>query len=1052
VSDVDEELPPVDDDDEPVAPPVVAVVVVHDPGEWFEESLAALAAQSYPALSVLVIDAASAIDPTDRVAAVLPDAHVHRLDANPGFGAAANVALTLVEGTAFFLLCHDDIAFEPGAVEQLVLEAYRSNAGIVGPKLVSWDEPERLLQVGVQIDKSGHDVPFVERGELDQEQHDAVRDVFCVPGGATLVRADLFRALGGFDPAITYIGEDVDLCWRAQVAGARVLVVPGAVARHREELGRRPGFEVADRRRYALRHRLRAVLTNYSRVHRWRVVPQVAALGAAEVVYGTVSGRRELAAGTIDAWRWNRSPEAGVKAARQRVEALRAVPDKEVRRLQSRGSARFALFVRGQLGLGDEDRVKALTRSAGDLAGSLRTGPLRVTVTVWVALLAVLLVGSRHHLFGAPPSLVDLPQLPRHPWDLLGEWLSGWRRAGLGSTSPQATGFGLLGGAGTVLLGSAELLRKLLVLVPLVAGPIGASRLVRPTGSARAPWVAAITYAAIPLPYDALAEGRWGALVGWSAVPWIVAALARAGATVPFAPESGAIGAARARRLTGGWLGALPLGLLTAVLAAVVPLAALLPLAVAVLLVVGGLVAGEVAGAGRTIGTAARAAAIAAVLHLPWTIDLVVPGSVWSALTQAQGATGTPVDELLRFQTGPMGAAPVGYVFLVAAALPLLIGRAWRLGWAVRCWVLAAGSWGLAVVDSLDAVPVSLGPVELLLAPAACGLAMATALGMVAFEVDLRDYRFGWRQLASIGAAAAIAAGTVPVLTGALDGDWGTPRDGVGSVLGFLDAEQEEAGPFRTLWLGDPTVLPLHGWQLDEGSAWALTDQGLPNVVDRWPGSPRRAVEEVPELLALAREGDTARLGRRLAPLGIRYLVIVDADRPDPDIDSPVADELRADLSGQLDLAELGVQAGATVYRNVAWFPARAVLSDDGREAAAGDGADIGRAAASGPALVEVDGTARFTGDLGADDVVWQASSSAPGWSLEVDGDGRDRSEGFGFGNVFAAGEGEGGATLAYRTPWSRLLVSGLQAAAWALAVGVAWRHRRRRRPAPGAL
>ncbi|MGI8793865.1 MAG: glycosyltransferase family A protein, partial [Acidimicrobiales bacterium] len=62
------------------APPVVAVVVTHDPGPWFEEVLSALGAQDYPDLSVLVIDADSAEDPTARVAATLPSAFVRRID------------------------------------------------------------------------------------------------------------------------------------------------------------------------------------------------------------------------------------------------------------------------------------------------------------------------------------------------------------------------------------------------------------------------------------------------------------------------------------------------------------------------------------------------------------------------------------------------------------------------------------------------------------------------------------------------------------------------------------------------------------------------------------------------------------------------------------------------------------------------------------------------------------------------------------------------------------------------------------------------------------
>ena len=199
------------------APPVVAVVVACDPGLWFEECLEALGGQDYPNLDVLVVDAASHEELTARVAAVLHRAFILRQSEREGFSAAANQALVAIEGASHLLICHDDVAPAPDAVRCLVGEAYRSNAGIVGPKLVEWDAPDHLLEVGIGVDRFGVAVERVERGELDQAQHDEGRDVFAVPGGCMLVRADLFRALGGFDPDIELFGEDVDLCWRAQV-------------------------------------------------------------------------------------------------------------------------------------------------------------------------------------------------------------------------------------------------------------------------------------------------------------------------------------------------------------------------------------------------------------------------------------------------------------------------------------------------------------------------------------------------------------------------------------------------------------------------------------------------------------------------------------------------------------------------------------------------------------------------------------------------------------------------------------------------------------------
>ncbi|MGH9103600.1 MAG: glycosyltransferase family 2 protein, partial [Acidimicrobiales bacterium] len=274
------------------APPVVAVVVAHDPGPWFEEGLAALAAQDYPNLSLLVLDAASSTDLTPRVAAVAPGAFVRRLAGNAGFAAAANHALEAVEGATHLLLCHDDVAPEPDALRQMMEEAYRCNAGLVAPKLVEWDDPARLLSVGLGLDKLGVAVPRVERGELDQSQHDTPRDVFVAPGGFTLVRSDLFSSLGGYDGTLGLLGEDVDLSWRAQVAGARVLVVPRARVRHLEALrnGRRVvPAELSGSARYRAdarsssaslgaltdRHQLRTLAKCYSGWHLVRVLPHL---------------------------------------------------------------------------------------------------------------------------------------------------------------------------------------------------------------------------------------------------------------------------------------------------------------------------------------------------------------------------------------------------------------------------------------------------------------------------------------------------------------------------------------------------------------------------------------------------------------------------------------------------------------------------------------------------------------------------------------------------------------------------------------------------------
>ena len=144
---------------------------MHQPGDWFEDTLAALAAQDYPNLRMLFLVVAgpeggvgfAEID--ERIRQHLPESFVREVGANVGFGSAANEVLRLVEGVnGFFLICHDDVAPEPDALRLMVEELYRSNAGAVGPKFVDWDDPGVLQSVGLGMDRFGEIDPVIEPG------------------------------------------------------------------------------------------------------------------------------------------------------------------------------------------------------------------------------------------------------------------------------------------------------------------------------------------------------------------------------------------------------------------------------------------------------------------------------------------------------------------------------------------------------------------------------------------------------------------------------------------------------------------------------------------------------------------------------------------------------------------------------------------------------------------------------------------------------------------------------------------------------------------------
>ena len=1034
----------------PTVPAVVAVVVARDPGPWFEEAITALAEQDYPNLSILVVDAHSADEVKLRVGRTAPGAFVRRLDDDPGFGAAANEVLEVVEGAAFYFLCHDDIAPESDVVRILVEEAYRSNAAVVGPKLVEWDNPRRLLQVGQGMDHAGFGVPLVERGELDQAQHDAVRDVFTVPGACTLVRADLFSEIGGFDEGIDDFLDDVSLCWRAQIAGARVIVAPDARVRHRDHLAKSRG--VNERRRAQARHRLRILLSCYGPAALAIALPQIILINLLEIVYALVAGRRRRAGDVVTAWIWNLRRLGELRAARRQVKGFRHVRDREVNRAMVHGSARLTQFVRGQIGRG-EDRFSGLVKGGRGVADALQSGSLRTSASVGAIVAVVFLAGSRHLITRGVPAIGEMVSFSSPPLQMLREWVSGWRPAGLGSESPTPTAFGMLGALGFTVGGATGLLRTILTIGLIPLGAVGAYRLPGPTRSRHAQLACLLVYVTIPLPYNALASGRWGALGLYAAAPTIVGLLGRASGSAPFGPVGGVADHGVPPRRRGAHV--LSLGFVTALLATLLPVGVVVVVGMALALALGGLLAISAQGSARMVLAALGGAGVAVALHLPWSLDFLLPGATLSALTGPERAVdSSDLAALLRFQVGPLGSAPLGWCFLMAASLPLLIGRAERHAWAVRGWTLALASFAAAWAAERGTFPVSLPPVEVLLAPAAVGLALAAAMGVAAFEVDLPGYRFGWRQIASGVAAAAVVVGIFPVLGASFDGRWSMPAGDHQRTLSFIDAEND-ADPFRVLWVGDPAAIPLGSWRLDDGLAYVTTDRGTAGVEDLWVGSDDGPTKLIADALDLARTGQTARLGRLLAPMGVRYLIVPEGIAPAPfsSVVIPVPATLAATLTAQLDLAPVDVPAGLTVYRNEAFAPPLAEV-EPGRTlpTEGGIAAALALDLATLPsALPNDDGYLRRSGPVEAGTSVFQSASSSDRWRLEVDGQTAERTKPFGWANAFTV-PGDGNATLRFRTPPLRYGVLLLQALAWLWAVRWLLRRRLDRRTAALAM
>ncbi len=1025
----------------PPPPRVRAVVVAHEPGEWFLDTLHGLASQDYRRLDVTVLVPGGDPSVHTVVADTLAAATIVDVDARLGYAECANQVLAGDDrAPAFYLFCHDDVALAPDAIRLLVEEAIRSNGAVLGPKLVQWDRPDVLAEVGLDVDKLAHVASRVDVDELDQEQHDAVRDVFAVSGAVQLVRADLFAALGGYDATMGITGEDVDLCWRTHVAGARVIVVPSAVARHRGSLDERRGGDELARQRD--RNRIRTVLTGYGVAHTIRVVPQAVVYSLLRSLGALLTGQFGRARSAVGAWTWNLRRFGSLRQRRADLRAMRQVPDSELRRLQVGGFAPLSTFLRGQLGTDTGGSVAVRARY---VLQALRTGPSQISIAFWLLTTAVVIFGSRHLLTRRVPAVGDLVPFDQSVGDLFGQFFGQWRPTGTGTEAAAPTAHALTALGGVAFAGSMGLLRTVLTVGMVPIGAIGMWRFLRPFAS---PWIRVVgtmMYLASPVPYTALGTGTWGALLLYGSMPWILAGMARAGRMAPFGTVGGTVGEGVLAPSVVREI--LVLGLTVALVGAYVPFVAFLVVLVALALVAGSWLAGRAAGATRLVGVTAGAIVLATALHTPWLIGLSATDWSWDWFvgTRPEQATGASMADLLTLSTGAIGGGVLGWALPVAAGVPLLLARGPRWSWAVRGILLYLISVAVVWVEIRGWVPVSLPRPEVMLALGSIGLAIAAAMGVAAIERDLRAYRLGWRQLVPVSAVLAILLAMVTPTLASLDGWWEMPTDDFARQYAV---EPDPTG--RVLWIGHDDVLSAAGRSFGEGLTLAVTDDLVAGYADRWDAGVAPADPLVAQAVELAVAGGTSRLGRLLAPFGIGEIVVLEQSAPSPStgLVEPVPDQLEAALSEQLDLAEIDVSPGVTRLANNSVLAFASTV-----EAGATSNRTLREHAATGTvpegffSATDASG-ARYEGRVGPDAEVYVAAPTESNWRLVTDGRAASRGPALDWALAFRPAVADADAELSHRTPTEHQVMMGLQLLLWALVVIAALRVSGRAREA----
>ncbi len=219
--------------------PIVAIVILNWNGKKFlEKFLPTVLNSDYSNKRIIVADNDSTDDSIHFLKNQYPQVEIIQNRSNEGFAKGYNTALKQVKAD-YYVLLNSDVEVSNNWISPII-ELMEADSSIAAcqPKILSYankDSFEYAGAAGGWLDMFGY--PF-NRGrifdicEIDHGQYNDAVPCFWATGAALFVKASIYHELGGLDEYFFAHQEEIDFCWRLQLAGYKVYVQPSSIVYH----------------------------------------------------------------------------------------------------------------------------------------------------------------------------------------------------------------------------------------------------------------------------------------------------------------------------------------------------------------------------------------------------------------------------------------------------------------------------------------------------------------------------------------------------------------------------------------------------------------------------------------------------------------------------------------------------------------------------------------------------------------------------------------------------------------------------------------------------
>ncbi len=890
-------------------PSVVAVVISHDEPDYLSKTLSAISNQSHAVDRTLVVDTSTNLTCIE-VARAAGVTEIHQLPASTTLANSVSFAVknfSADETPQWIWLLHDDSAPEPTALQHLLHAVELSpSVAIAGPKLVDWNDPRVVNQLGLTLTPLG-DLFSIVSGELDQSQHDDADDVMAIGTAAALIRFDLFKQLGGFDTSAPELAVDFDFSIRARMAGHRVVVVPQAKVAHASLAmkGKRPRGWLdtspkAALRRSAIHLRLAFAPLPVALLF-WFFLPFI---GVGRAIGRLAAKRPDRIWAEISSALWGFFTVGRRLSSRSSIAKTSVIKFSKLRGLraswqQVRSSNRAALErEQSQATLAAFERGEFEVEQSSTATGFVASGAL------WVSVASALLSLNFWPTANAANGGGLLP--------LSDSWLTLFSRAG---ASFQPIGLGYFGPSdpfvwvltvlGSFTFWSPSLALAILLLLAKSIAFAGAWRVISLFSESSFVRIsAALVYALWPALQLAQQQARIPAVIAQVALPWLVFCVARAAG----------IGRTNFSTQTWSWVAAS--GLLLFVVAASAPNTVVILLAV-----LGLVIFSRLSKFGFLIWIPLPTAAVFGPTVLYYIFEIAKPLALLADPGLPQQSEQAPIWQLLLGGSSFGASLPlVGQfsnwmtvpVFLISVLA--LAGRRWGMAFVV--WVAAIGTVAFAwLVSSLSFAAVGVGSTvrstDFVNGSPAALLGVFGLLVAILFALSLSDIKRP-AALKIISSGLAVVSLVPAVFLAATVSPNLKYTDGR-VVPSIVAAEAEQGSALKMLVINpevnsDGTI--QFGAELVSGDGVQLEDVSLSYRFALEEVKQSRAAEynRIAQLVADLASANGSELQQTIDQVGIGYVLV-------PDASSQISGQLAVALDSVKELEAVGSTDSGQLWR-----------------------------------------------------------------------------------------------------------------------------------------